>query len=92
MEPLNIVSDDFLDDHAQQMAAHDEMQRHIERCEEFSNACRDLAVQLKQAQIYFQNVGLYEGALDEGKDSIERAGLELGTLIQAVKTYWRSGE
>ncbi len=86
MEPLSIVTDDYLDDHAEQMAAHEELQRHIEQCEEFGDACRDLAMQLKQAQIDFQN-----DRLDDGKDSIERAGLELGTLIQAVKTYWRSG-
>lgn len=86
MEPLSIVTDDYLDDHAEQMAAHEELQRHIEQCEDFGDACRDLSLQLKQAQIYFQN-----DRLDDGKDSIERAGLELGTLIQAVKTYWRSG-
>lgn len=86
MEPLSIVTDDYLDDHAEQMAAHEELQRHVEQCEEFSNACRDISLELKQAEFYF-----YNDRLDEGKDSIERAGLELGTLIQAVKTFRRSG-
>ena len=86
MEPLTIVTDDYLDDHAEQMAAHEELQRHFQQCQEFINACQDISAELQQAEFHF-----YNERLDEGKDSIERAGLELGTLIQAVKTYRRSG-
>ena len=85
MEHLEIVTDDNLDDHADQMAAHEEMQREMEVCEEFGDNCRDLALNLKAAQIDFQNL-----RLEDGKQAIESVGLELGTLIQAVKTFWRS--
>ena len=86
MEPLTIVTDDYLDDHAEQMAAHEEMQRELERCGEFADECQRLARFLNAANIHFTNL-----RLEEGKETVELVGLEVGTLIQAVKTHWRSG-
>jgi len=85
MELSTIVSDDYLDDHAQQMAAHEEMQRELEACGEFADECQRLSRFLTAAETHFNNL-----RLDEGKEAIELAGLNLGTLIQAVKTHWRS--